>query len=212
MLGLLLLAQLTAQPRSDSLLPRAAERAPAAGAFPDSTTWGRPQIRIVTAQGEATAWLLRTADSAYFAAAIPDSTPSASDELVLSLDIGGERGRAPGHDDFQWVFRRVLDSSIVYRGRNGRWEAPKDDPDWRLGAARSGGGWIVSAVDGPRGWAVVLRLDQAWLAGVERWAAALAVRIGDDRPRNWYSWPPPPAGVRALAVEDAPLLWVPIAR
>ena len=117
--------------------------------MPDDPAWsaaalGEPSIRIFTGQGVATIWLLRSHDSAFVVARISDSTYYWGDDLVISLDVSGNQGPAPGHDDFQWYFRRALDSSVIYRGRAGRWEAPRGDPDWRLGASREGGGWTVS--------------------------------------------------------------------
>jgi hypothetical protein len=209
-LGLLLL-QLSAPP-PDTLVPRPVARPPAAGETPDSAWLGPPQVRLRTGQGTAVFWLLRAQDSVYVAAAIEDSTASAADALVVSLNTGGERGARPDHADFQWVFQRTLDSSVVYRGRKGRWEAPRDDPDWRLGAARSGGGWTVTSADGPGGWSLVLRLDPAWLDGVGVSRPAIAFRVADDRPRGAYSWPAPPAGTRAYTVEQSPSLWVPVGR
>jgi hypothetical protein len=153
-------------------------------------------------------WLLRAADSIYVVAAIQDSTPSGTDAFVVSLNTGGERRSRPDHADFQWAFQRTLDSSIVYRGRNGRWEPPRNDPDWRLGRDRSGAGWTVTSTQEPRGWSLVLRLDPAWLDGIGASRPSIAFRVSDDRPRGWYSWPAPPAGVRALVVEDRPELWV----
>lgn len=102
---------------------------------------GEPAIRIPTRQGTALVWLLRASDTVFVVASIPDSTPSWRDDFVLSLDIKGDGGPSPQHDDFQMDFPRELDSSVVYRGRNGRWQLPQDDPDWRLGSARSSGGW-----------------------------------------------------------------------
>lgn len=134
----------------------------------DSTGYGPPQLRLRTRQGAALIRLLRSRDTFFVAATIPDSTPYWGDDFVLSIDTRGDGGDNPQHDDFQLYFRRTLDSSVVFRGRLGRWEPPKGDPDWRLGAERSGGGWEVSARDGAKGWSLLLRLDPAWLEGAER--------------------------------------------
>jgi hypothetical protein len=168
---------------------------------------GEPALRIGTGQGAASIWLLRTRDSAFVVARIPDSTYYWGDDLVISLDVSGDRGAVPGHDDFQWYFRRALDSSVVYRGRGGRWEAPRGDPDWRLGTSREGGGWTVGGRSLATGWSLVLRLNGAWLEGEAGRRPGIAFRIYDDSPSGWFAWParadrPQPAGV-----ERVPDLW-----
>ena len=150
---------------TDTLRLRAIARPPAADGRIDSAAWGPPQLRIATAQGQASVWLLRAADTAFVAVAVPDRSRSWSDAVAVCFDIAGDRATAPAHDDFQWSLQRVLDSSVVYRGRAGRWEPPRDDPDWRLGAARAGGGWEVSGADAGMMWSLILRLDPAWLDG-----------------------------------------------
>lgn len=154
-------------------------------------------------------WLLSAADTLFIAASIPDSTPYWGDDFVVSLDTRGDGGDSPRHDDFQFYFRRTLDSSVVFRGRLGRWEPPKGDPDWRLGGERSGGGWEVSAVDGVGGWSLLLRLDPVWLEGAEGRLPRLALRIYDDDPQGWFAWPLPAGTPQASAVERIPELWAP---
>lgn len=173
----------------------------------DSLQVGSPQVRIQTGQGTALVWLLRAHDTVFVAATIPDSTPYWGDDFVVSVDTEGDAAAAPQHDDFQFYFRRVLDSSVVFRGRNGRWEPPRGDPDWRLGRDRSGGGWEVSARDAPGQWSIVVRLDPAWFAGEEDRLPRLAFRIYDDSPGGWYSHPPVRGNAPAASVEQAPVLW-----
>ena len=168
---------------------------------------GEPSLRIRTGQGAASIWLVRTHDSAFVVARIPDSTYYWGDDLVISLDVSGDRGRVPGHDDFQWYFRRSLDSSVVYRGRAGRWEAPRGDPDWRLGASREGGGWMVDGLSEAAGWSLALRLDAAWLEGEEGRRPGIAFRIYDDSPSGWFAWPAPTGGRQPAGVERVPDLW-----
>ncbi|HEU4588062.1 MAG TPA: hypothetical protein VFS11_05425 [Gemmatimonadales bacterium] len=211
MLALLLLLQAQV-PLPDTLVVRAAAYPPAAGERPDSAELGSPQVRLGTAQGDVLGWLIHARDSVYLAVLVPDSTPGPGDAVAVSLNIGGERSAHPDHADFQWIFQRTLDSSVVYRGKSGRWQPPRDDPDWRLGAARTGAGWAVTSAEGPRWWSVVLRLDPAWLDGVAGSLPAIAFRVTDGHPRAWYSWPSPPAGRRALDVEGTPSLWVPVRR
>lgn len=191
----------------DTLSIRSIERPPAPGAVIDSVHYGPSQLQLRTRQGVARIWFLRAADTFFVAARILDSTRYWGDDFVLSLDTRGDGGESPQHDDFQLYFRRVLDSSVVFRGRLGRWEPPKGDPDWRLGANRSGGGWEVSAVDRAEGWDLLLRLDPAWLQGAEGRLPRLAVSIFDDDPQGWFAWPLPHGTPQASSVERIPDLW-----
>jgi hypothetical protein len=192
----------------ETLLIRTIQRPPPPGIAIDSGRYGPPQLRISTRQGTALVWLLRASDTVFVAAIIPDSTPYWGDDFVLSIDIKGDGGPSPQHDDFQLYFRRVMDSSVVYRGRNGRWQAPQGDPDWRLGPVRSGGGWEVSAGDGASGWTLLLRMDPAWFVGEVGTLPRLAFRIYDDDPSGWFAWPNPKGGV-PTSVEQNPGEWVP---
>jgi len=176
----------------------------------DSVTVGGPAVVIRTGQGLASVWLARRRDTVELYAALPDSTVDWSDDFVISLSTGGELGEAPGHEEFQWYFRRVLDSSMVYRGRNGRWEAPRGDPDWRLGPERSGGGWTVTSGNSPSGWWVRLRLEPGWLDGQDGTLPAIAFRVHDNEPQGWYAWPEARAGTQPVDVERMPARWVPV--
>ena len=198
------------EPSPDTLHVRSIAQAPSADGRVDSLAWGAPQVRIPTRQGTASVWLLRAADTVFVAASIPDSTRSWADALAICFALPGGAGPAPDHQDFQWSLGRTLDSSVVYRGRAGRWEPPLGDPDWRLGKAREGGGWEVSGSDGPRGWLLVLRLDPAWLEGDRSRRPAIGFRIHDDDPNGWYSWPAPTTSAGATLLERTPALWVPI--
>jgi hypothetical protein len=206
MLSLLFL--LAAQ-TGDSLTIRTISRPPRPDTSIDSAHLGSPQVRLRTGQGTALVWLLRSADTVFVAASIPDSTFYWGDDFVLSLDTRGDGAPTPQHDDFQWYFRRVLDSSVVYRGRNGRWEPPRGDPDWRIWRERSGGGWEVSGRNGLRGWSFLLRLDPAWFPGEGDRRPRLAFRIYDDAPSGWYAWPLPPGATPATTVEQTPAAWAP---
>ena len=98
--------------------------------------YGSPTLDLRRPAGTALIWLGRDDRYVYLAASIPDSTLNWGDGLAISLDTKGDRADGPMHDDFLWEFRRLLDSSVVYRGEQGHWRAPRDDPDWRLGAER----------------------------------------------------------------------------
>lgn len=202
---ILLALALQAPPR-DTAPPRLLESVPA-DAGSSVSSLGAPSVRIRTGQGAASIWIVRSRDSAFVVARIPDSTYYWGDDLVISLDVSGDRGTVPGHDDFQWYFRRALDSSVVYRGRGGRWEAPRGDPDWRLGTSREGGGWTVDGRSDAAGWSLVLRLDGAWLQGEAGRRPALALRIYDDSPGGWFAWPAPAEGRQPAGVERVPDLW-----
>ena len=202
---ILLTLALQAAPR-DTVPVRLVESVPAdVGSSPAAL--GEPALRIGAGQGATSIWLLRTRDSAFVVARIPDSTYYWGDDLVISLDVSGDRGPVPGHDDFQWYLRRMLDSSVVYRGRGGRWEAPRADPDWRLGPSREGGGWTVDSRSESAGWSLVLRLDAAWLEGEEGRRPGIAFRIYDDSPGGWFAWPGPTDGRQPAGVERVPDLW-----
>jgi hypothetical protein len=194
-----------AAPR-DTVPVRLVESVPA-DAGSSAAALGEPSLRISTGQGAASIWLVRTRDSAFVVAWIPDSTYYWGDDLVISLDVSGDRGAMPGHDDFQWYFRRSLDSSVVYRGRAARWEAPRGDPDWRLGASREGGGWTVDGRSGAAGWSLVLRLDAAWFEGEGSRRPGIAFRIYDDSPSGWFAWPAPETGRQPVSVERLPDAW-----
>ena len=178
----------------------------------DSAEYGAASALIARSAGEVPVWLRRDGDFIYLAAYIPDSTFYWSDDFVVSLDTRGDGTAAPGHDDFQWDFRRVADSSVVYRGEAGKWRAPQDDPDWRIGAAREGGGWEVRVTSAAQGWMIEMRLDPAYFTeGGER-PPRLALRVFDNEPMGWFPWPRP-AGIRQpTEVERRPELWAIVAR
>ena len=205
---MLLLFLLAAQ--ADTLKVRTIARPPRPDGRIDSVALGAPTVRIRTGQGTALIWLVRAADTTFVAARIPDSTPYWGDDFVLSFDTRGDAAATPQHDDFQLYFRRALDSSVVFRGRNGRWEPPRGDPDWRLGADRSGGGWEVSATNDNRGWTLLLRLDPAWFAGEAGRLPRVGFRIYDDSPSGWFSSPLPPPPEPATVVERTPASWNPV--
>ena len=146
-------------------------------------------MSIATRSGRASVWLLRAADSVFVVARVPDPTPSWADAVSLCLDLSGDRAPAPAPDDFQFTLRRVLDSSVVYRGRNGRWQPPLDDPDWRVGATHAGGGWQAATLSDAAGWSLVLRLDPAWVAGDAGRRPGIALIVHNDDPSSWSAWP-----------------------
>jgi hypothetical protein len=194
----------------DTLRIREIDRPPPAAAIIDSVSLGSPQVRIQTGQGTAQVWLLRARDTVFVATSIPDSTPYWGDDFVLSIDTRGDGAPTPQHDDFQLYFRRALDSSVVYRGRSGRWEPPRGDPDWRIGRERSGGGWEVSGRNQTQNWTMVLRLDPAWLKGEAGRLPRIAFRIYDNDPGGWFTWPPSIRGHLATEIERTPSAWIPV--
>jgi hypothetical protein len=135
-------------------------------------------------------WLARWEESVYLAAEIEDSTYYWGDDLVISLDTQGDASPAPGHDDFQWYLRRMIDSSVVFRGQNGKWQPPRDDPDWRLGKDREGGGWEVRRRIVRLGGRSNSSSDQAYFREAKaRDLPRMAFRVFDDSPQGWYIWP-----------------------
>src|SRR3954470_14827183 len=169
----------------DTLRVRTVPHPPRAEAPIDSAALGAPTLRIPTRQGSVKVWVLQSIDTVFIAAAVPDTTLYWGDDFVVSLDTQGDGGPTLQHDDFQLDFRRVLDSSVVFRGRNGRWEPPGGDPDWRLGTDRSGGGWEVASASDSTGWTLLLRFDPAWFAGEPGRLARLAFRVYEDSPGGW---------------------------
>ena len=209
MLGLLALALQAggASIGPPAVEPRAVTIPPSADASLDSAAWGVPQITISTRSGRVSVWLLRAADSVFVVARIPDRTPSWADAVSICLDVSGDRGPAPDHDDFQFTLRRVLDSSVVYRGRNGRWQPPLDDPDWRVGATHAGGGWEAAAAADAAGWSLVLRLDPAWLVGEAGRRPGIAFIVHNDDPSSWSAWPSSSDGSLPQELDRAPPAW-----
>lgn len=171
---------------------------------PDSISWGPPSIVL---RGGGLVWLTGDSTAVYLTVWLPDSSPSWNDRLVLSLDTNGDRARAPQHDDFQWEFHRVLDSSIVFRGREGRWQPPRDDPDWRLGVEREGGGWTVRQIDEGSGWSLMVRLDPEFFTQGGAVPAGLCVAAYDEGSRRWTTWPAAQPGAQPAALADQPSRW-----
>jgi len=192
---------------SPSIALRDVATPPMAQALLDSTGWGTPQISIATRAGPASVWLLRAADSVFVVARVPDHTPSWADAVSVCLDISGDRAPTPAHDDFEFTLRRVLDSSVVYRGRNGRWQPPLDDPDWRVGATHAGGGWEAAVMSDTAGWTLVLRLDPAWLAGEGGHPPGIALMVHNDEPSSWSAWPPRQDGSPSQDMDRTPMAW-----
>lgn len=209
---LLALLALVQAPTEDTLKIRSVAAPPGPELTVDSVQYGSPQLRLRTRQGTALVWLLRSADTFFVAAAIPDSTWYWGDDFVLSMDTRGDGGTSPQHDDFQWYLRRAMDSSVIFRGRSGRWEPPKGDSDWRLRKDRSGGGWEVSSRDGATGWSLLLRLDPVWLLGADGRLPRIAFRIYDNDPHGWFAWPLPEGIPQPSSVEQTPDLWAPVRR
>ena len=207
---MLLLSLMLAAQTGDTLKVGEIPRPPPPSASIDTLTLGVPSLRIQTGQGTALVWCVRAMDTLFIAARVPDSTPYWGDDFVVSLDTRGDGAASPQHDDFQLDFRRVLDSSVVYRGRDGRWQPPRGDPDWRLGAERSEGGWEVSGHNEAKAWSLLVRLDPAWLEGEAGRRPRIAFRIYDDAPGGWFTWPPPHALGLARMVEDSPEAWIPV--
>jgi hypothetical protein len=172
--------------------------------------YGAPTITMTRAGGAVQLWLRQSEGQVYLAARIADSTYYWGDDLVIGLDTGGDRGEGPGHDDFQWYFRRMLDSSIVRRGDGGKWRMPRDDPDWKLGTARDGGGWDVRSVNDAAGWSVELKLDPFYFSQAGDRTPGIAFRVYDDNPHGWTPWPNPAGIKQPTDVEDRPRYWVPV--
>jgi len=201
-LTLALLAAVT-----DTVSLRGLARAPDFDGAIGAGEYGAPIAAMPGGSGPVSVWMGRSGEWVYVAASLPDSTPAWRDEFALLLDPIGDRTPAPGHDDSQWVIRRVVDSSEVLRGVHGRWQLPGDDAAWRLGAARGGEGWEVRATSTPSGWQVELRIDAAWLAGTYGGTPAVAFRWYDESRRVWAGWPATAACPDGVQLERAPGCW-----
>ena len=171
----------------------------------EAAALGAPQIGLELGGASAPFWLLRSADTVLVLGWVPDATPSWSDEVVVSLHLEGAAAATPQHEDFQWVLRRSLDSSVVLRGRGGHWEPPRSDPDWRLGPDHSGGGWTVATRELAAGWWVILRLEGPWLPPGATPPPRFAVRLRDSEASAWAAWPSGKA--HPSEVEASPQLW-----
>ncbi len=205
---MLLLSLLFAAQTGDTLQVREIPRPPPPDVRIDTVALGAPRRSDPNRSGNraglaGSGW--RTPCSSLRAFPIPRQYWG--DDFVVSLDTRGDGAPSPQHDDFQLDFRRVLDSSVVYRGRDGRWQPPRGDPDWRLGAERSGGGWEVSGRNEAKGWSVLIRLDPAWLEGEAGRRPRIAFRIYDDAPGGWFAWPAPRNRGPATTVEQSPATW-----
>jgi hypothetical protein len=183
------------------------ERAPVFDGQADTAEYGRPSLIIDRPGGAVLVWLRSDGGQVYVAASIADSSWYWGDDFVISLDTKGDRAPGPVHDDFQWYFRRALDSSVVFRGEAGKWRAPRDDPDWRLGREREGGGWEVRSADRREGWSVEFRLDAAYFGEAGAGHPGLAFRVYDNSPHGWHPWPSPPGIRQPTEVERRPDLW-----
>lgn len=190
----------------DTLLVSGAAAAAVLDGRADSVEYGVPDLRLQTAQGTALVWLRRRGASVVLAARVADTTRGWRDGLTVSLDPRGARDAGPDHGATEWDVRRVADSSVIYRGRAGRWMPPGDDPDWRLGKTRTGEGWALWTADDAAGWSLELELDAEWLAGDAGRLPTLALTVFDDSPMRWVSWPAPP-DVGPQLVERLPKLW-----
>jgi hypothetical protein len=197
---------------ADTVVISRLNRSPSPSIAIDSALLGTPRVRIQTGQHSASVWLLRARDTVFVAASIADTSPYWGDDFVISLDTRGDGAADPQHDDFQWDFRRTIDSSVVYRGRNGRWQPPRDDPDWRLGTDRSGGGWEVTAQNRSAGWTLLLRLAPEWFDGEDEARPRIAFRIYDNSPHGWFAWPAPRGSEPPTLIERTPSRWAPVSR
>lgn len=193
---------------ADTLQVARARSAPRFDGVASAAEYGAPLVSLATGQGHADIWVVRDGAAIVIAAHLPDSTFYWGDDFVVSLDPRGDAAETPAGDDIQWYIRRTADSSVVSRGRHGRWGAPNDDPDWRLGAAREGEGWALRTVSDAAGWSVELRVDDGWFAGENGVLPQIAFRTYDDAPHGWWSWPAARPGEPGHVVERAPRRWV----
>lgn len=166
-------------------------------------------LRIPTSAGEVEVWVERSPAWIRLFAVLPDTSFYWGDDLVISLDPDGSGGTAPGAGDRQWYVRRVPDSSRVFVSTGGRWMTPGVEPQ-PLGPVRVAPEWELAVQSSPTQWTVELRIRVGDFATSSAALPRLALRSYNDQPRGWWSWPLPPADVRAQRVEHSPDLWVPV--
>lgn len=166
-----------------------------------------PDLAFGPADRPAKLWARNGEDAVILTVFVPDPTPSWHDAVILCLDTGGDRATTPQHDDFQWEFHRVLDSSVVFRGGPDRWRPPRDDPDWRLGPVRELAGWRVRESEEDGGWALELRLAKEYLTSAGGRAPGFALLVYRDSPSRWSTWPAPPGGPPAGVLGARPDQW-----
>ena len=189
---------------NDTIHIRTVDQEPAILNAADLEALGPPSIGPASG---VSVWLLGDSGSVYLILRVLDSTPAWNDRLVLTVDTNGDRSGTPQHDDFEWDFHRVADSSVVYRGRNGRWQAPRDDPDWRLGRDREGGGWAVREKEILQGWLLIVKLDAEYFRPSTGVAPGLGIARYDESSRAWTTWPMVPSLRQPGALPDHPVLW-----
>lgn len=169
------------------------------------------ELQIAMPQGAATAMLQRLPSGrVQLRVELPDATPSWRDGVTVFIDPVGDTTPAPGHDDFEYAFQRVLDSSVVRQAAHGTWMAPANDPDWRLGSARGMETWTVAVTTDANRWVLVLEIDEAWLAGTQDVRARLGLLLHDDDPNRWAAWPAGPAGRPPTQIGMRPVQWSPV--
>lgn len=189
---------------ADSVRIRPLSQAPVVRNSADLASLGAPSLTLA---GGASVWLLKDSTAVVLIASLSDSTPAWNDRVVLTLDTNGDRAASPQHDDFQWDFHRVADSSVIYRGRDGRWQPPHDDPDWRLGHDRDGGGWSVREKEVAGGWVLIVRFDPEYFSQAGRIAPGLGIASFDEGLRRWDSWPAVSPGRQPGSLPDHPSMW-----
>ena len=199
----MLMLALWLSPGTDTIRIRPIDQPPAIQNAADLEALGAPARS--TSAG-LSIWLLGDTGSVYLVIRTVDSTPAWNDRLVVTLDTDGDRDRAPQHDDFEWDFHRIIDSSVIYRGRGGHWQPPRDDPDWRLGRAREGGGWTVREKEVLQGWLLIVKFDREYFRQGKA-APGLGVASYDESVRRWTTWPAAPVLPAAGALPDHPGLW-----
>jgi hypothetical protein len=170
--------------------------------------YGAPSLHLTTAAGDVRIWVGRHADHVYVAAVLPDSSFYWGDDLVVSLDPMGRNDTRPNVGDRQWYLRRVLDSSVVMSAVEGSWFIRGQLPS-TIGATRHHAEWDVASSSSAAQWMVELRV-RLNVVKPDSMLPRISFRTFNDKPQGWWSWPAPPQGVRAQAVEQRPELWVPL--
>ena len=195
---------------TDTLRIPALARLPTLDGAGSDAEYGRPIVTLDAGSGPVRIRAGHRDGALYIAADVPDSTFYWGDDVVVSLDVDGSGGPAPGAGDRAWIIRRTADSSVVLAAiGDGRWEPAGGAP--KVGTARTGPGWTVRTTAADSKWTMELRIDLPAGSAASGAAPRIALRTFNDKPEpTWSTWPAPPAGVPAPRLERIPDLWLPV--
>jgi hypothetical protein len=195
---------------TDTLRIPALTRVPILDGAASEAEYGPPIVTLDAGSGPVRIRAGHRDGVLYIAADVPDSTFYWGDDVVVSFDVDGTGGPAPGAGDRAWIIRRAADSSVVLTAAgDGRWEPAGGAP--KIGTVRSGPGWAVRTTVADSRWTMELKIDLPSAGAAPGAAPRIALRTFNDKPApTWSTWPAPPAGVPAQRLDRIPDLWLPV--